>query len=121
MEHAKVKTLEVYEDKKSGWKATSQQISARSHVALTPDRIINQTEGNYKYYTKEHLPPFDYPHKQFISFTELTTNKLHKMQNGNYFNKFQTNIKRNFNQVEDRIKIFCPKWRETERVLLKED
>ena len=99
MEHAKVKTLEVYEDKKSGWKATSQQISARGHVALTPDRIINQTEGNYKYYSKEHLLPFDYPHKQFISFKELTTNKLHKMHNGNYFNKFQTNIKRNFNQV----------------------
>ena len=121
MEHTKVKTIEVYEDDKSGLCANSLQISARSHVALTPDKMINQTEVGYKYYSKEHLPNFDYPHKQVVACPELTPKRLRKMQDGNYFNQFQKNIKRIFNQTGDKIRIFSPKWRQEHRVLLQED
>ena len=111
MEHAKVKTLEVYEDKKLGYKAPSLQISVRSHVATTPDRIINQTEIGYLYSTKDHLPKFDYTHKQAVACQKLTPKKLRDIQDGNEFVDFKKSIRRVFNQTSDRIKIFAPKWR----------
>jgi hypothetical protein len=96
MEHTKVKTAGVYQNEKAGLNISSLQISARSHVVLTPDRTINQTEVGYLYSLKDHLPKFDYPHKHVVACPEITPTKLKELKDGNEFVKFKSNIKRNF-------------------------
>ncbi len=121
MEHTKVKTVEKYENEKAGLSISSIQISARSHVVLTPDRTINQTEVGYLYNLKDHLPKFDYPHKHVVACPEITPTKLKELKDGNEFVKFKSNIKRIFNQTDDKIKSFVPRWRHYKKGLSYQD